>query len=129
MNFSPPIKVVDNVNMSSQESYPSPPPSPAKIDPILRNTLRYTISSKEYETLHQYLIKRTPPAVRNQAPQPLRYSSIVQTNDDFNAAAIRASLRVFVASQTGLQLWDLITTYVLRRGRPQKCYIQAFRES
>ncbi|MCJ1427847.1 hypothetical protein MMC29_005753, partial [Sticta canariensis] len=105
--------------MSSQESRSSPPLGPVKIDPILRNALRYTISAKEYKTLHQYLVIRTPPAVRKQAPQPPRYSSIVQTNDDFNAAAIRASLRVFIASQTGLKLWDLITTYVLRRDRPQ----------
>ena len=113
--------------MSSQESHSSPPLGPAKIDPILRNALRYTISAKEYKTLHQYLIIRTPPAVRKQAPQPPRYSSIVQTKDDFNAAAIRASLRVFIASQTGLKLWDLIATYVLRRDRPQKCYIQALK--
>lgn len=115
--------------MSSQESYPSPPSSPANIDPILRNALRYTISAKEYKTLHQYLILRSPPAVRKRAPQPPTYSSIVQTTDDFNAAAIRASLRVFVASQTGLKLWDLITTYVLRRDRPQKCFLQAWKES
>lgn len=115
--------------MSPQDSYPSPPSSPANIDPILRNALRYTISAKEYKTLHQYLILRTPPAVRKRAPQPPAYSSIVQTNDDFNTAAIRASLRVFVASQTGLKVWDLITTYVLRRDRPQKYFFQTLKES
>lgn len=114
--------------MSSQESYPSPPPNPSKIDPILRNALRYSISAKEYSILHQYLIARTPLAVRKRAPQPPRYSSIVQTNNEFSAAAIRASLRVFVASQTGLNLWDLATTWVLKKGRSQKCYIQAFEE-
>ena len=107
-------------NMSPQDPYPSPPSSPPKIDPILRNALRYTISAKEYKTLHQYLISRTPPAVQKRAPQPPRYASIVQTNNDFNTAAIRASLRVFVASQAGLKIWDLLSTSILGRGRPAK---------
>lgn len=96
------------------DPYPSPPPSPAKkIDPILRNALRYTISAKEYETLHQYLISRGPPAIQRRAPQPPRYSSIVQSKNDFNVAAIRAAFRIFVATQTGLKIWDLIKIYVL----------------
>ena len=100
-------------------SSPSSPKS-AKIDPVLRNTLRYTLSAKEYETLHEYLISRSPKAVRRKAPQPPRYSAIVRSRDDFNAAAIRASLRVFVATQTGLKIWELITTAFLARGKPQR---------
>lgn len=106
--------------MASGGAYPSPPPSPAKVDPILRNALRYTISAKEYKTLHQYLLKRSPPSVRKRVPQPPRYTVLVQSDDDFNAAAVRASLRVFVATQTGLKLWDLITTNILGRGKSQK---------
>lgn len=105
----------------SDDPYPSPPPSPAKkIDPILRNALRYTISAKEYETLHQYLISRSPPAIHRRAPQPREYSSIVRSNNDFNAAAIRASCRIFVATQLGLKIWDLIKIYLLGKGRQQK---------
>lgn len=105
----------------SEDPYPSPPPSPAKkIDPILRNALRYTISAREYETLHQYLISRSPPAIQRRAPQPRGYSSIVRSNNDFNAAAIRASSRIFVATQLGLKIWDLIAIYVLGKGRQQK---------
>ncbi|KAL8715117.1 MAG: hypothetical protein Q9220_001074 [cf. Caloplaca sp. 1 TL-2023] len=108
--------------MASAESYPSPPPSPrsSKIDPILRNALRYTISAKEYRTLHQYLLTRAPPAVRKRAPPPTRVRSIIKAGDDHNAATIRASLRVLVASQVGLQLWDLITTRILGRGKTPK---------
>lgn len=47
-------------------------------------------------------------------------SSIVQSNSDFNAAAIRASLRVFFASQTGLKLWDLVNEHILARGKSRK---------
>ncbi|MCJ1228315.1 hypothetical protein MMC12_004976 [Toensbergia leucococca] len=109
--------------MASADAYPSPPPSPqppTKIDPVLRNALRYTISAKEYKTLHQYLITRSPRVVRTSVPQPPKLDAIVHNRDDYNAAAVRASLRVFVASQTGLKTWDLFTTHVLQRGRPQK---------
>ena len=100
----------------------STPPlrSTAQIDPVLRNTLRYTISAKEYQTLHRYLITRSPPAVRKRAPPPAKYKASLQSKDDFNAAALRASLRVFVAAQTGLTLWDVITLKILRRGKPSR---------
>jgi len=108
--------------MSSTDTSPPPPPpaAPAKVDPVLRNALRYTISAKEYETLHQYLIKRSPPAVRRRAPQPPRYEAIVRSTNDYNAAAVRASLRVFLGTQTTLKLWDLVNTYILARRRPPK---------
>ncbi|KAL9630021.1 MAG: hypothetical protein Q9164_006617 [Protoblastenia rupestris] len=114
--------------MASQESaavYPSPPPSPEKgnIDPILRNALRYTISQKEYETLHRYLLTRSPPAIRKKAPPPEKYHRIVQKGKDYNAAAIRTSLRVFVISQAGLKLWDLISTRWLAKGKQAKSRI------
>lgn len=108
--------------MASKEppdGYPSPPPSPAKkkMDPVLRNALRYTISQKEYETLHKYLLSRSPPAVRRKAPLPQKYQKIVQKSDDYKTAAIRASIRVFVISQLGLKLWDVISTRLLARGK------------
>ncbi|KAL8818506.1 MAG: hypothetical protein Q9223_002869 [Gallowayella weberi] len=108
--------------MASPEPYPSPPstPVPSRLDPILRNALRYTISAKEYKTLHAYLITRSPPALRKRTPPPARVNSIIRANNDYNAAAIRASVRVFIASQTVLQLWELITTRFVGRGRPHK---------
>ncbi|KAI4141355.1 MAG: hypothetical protein L6R39_005384, partial [Caloplaca ligustica] len=106
--------------MASGESYPSPPPSPkrSKVDPILRNALRYTISAKEYQTLHEYIITRSPAAVRKRIVAPARVDAITRASDDYNAAAIRASLRVFIASQTGLEVWNWITTRLLARGSP-----------
>ena len=108
--------------MAPKDPYPSPPPSPAQIkaDPILRNALRYTLSAEEYKTFHQYLISRSPTAVRTRALAPPKYAALVQTKDDYNGAAIRASLRVFVATQTSLKLWELIKGSLLDRGKPQK---------
>ncbi|KAL8938886.1 MAG: hypothetical protein Q9216_003650 [Gyalolechia sp. 2 TL-2023] len=102
----------------ASEPYPSPPPSPdvTKIDPVLRNALRYTISAKEYKTLHEYLITRSPQALRKRAPPPAKADSIARVSDDHNAATVRASFRVFIASQTGLQIWDFITTRLFARG-------------
>ena len=108
--------------MASAEPYPSPPPSPvpSRADPILRNVLRYTVSAKEYKALHHYLITRSPPAVRKRAPPPAHVKSIAEASDEHNAAAIRASLRVFIASQTALQIWDRITARLFGRGNPPK---------
>lgn len=103
--------------MASTDPYPSPPPSPTKVDPVLLNALRYTISAKEYKTLHQYLITRSPPPIRRRAPQPPRYDAIVHSRDDYNAATVRASLRVFAATLAGLKAWDFFTTHVLARSR------------
>ena len=108
--------------MASKDPSPTPPQSPAKAkgDPILRNTLRYTISAKEYKTLHEWFISRSPQAVRKRAPTPNNYASLVQTKDHYNGAAIRASLRVFIAAQTSLQLWELIKTNILAKRRPSR---------
>ena len=107
--------------MAPKDPYPSPPPSPAQIkaDPILRNALRYTLSAEEYQTFHQYLISRSPTVVRKRALPPPKYTALVQTKDDYNGAAIRASLRVFVVTQTSLKLWELIKGSLLNRGKPQ----------
>lgn len=76
-------------------------------DPILRNALRYTVSAKEYKLLHEYLISRAP-AVEKRTPQPRRFEKIVQSKNDYNVAAVRASLRVFVLAYGGLKGWELI---------------------
>jgi hypothetical protein len=107
---------------SGGSSHTSPPKGNAKslMDPVLRNAIRYTISPKEYKTLHEYLLKRSPRIVRNQAPSPSKYSAAIKDKDDFNAAAVRASLRVLLATQTGLKLWDIITAQIAKRRNAPK---------
>ena len=95
-------------------SAPSGRPQP-RLDPVLRNVIRYTISAKEYRTLHEYLIKQTPHALRDRTLDPAQYAAAIKSKDDYNAAAIRASLRVFLAAQTSLKLYDIIVTKFLRR--------------
>jgi hypothetical protein len=104
---------------SPSESQPSSSGKPKTIDPVLRNALRYTISAKEYELLHQYLLSRAP-AVKKRTPNPKRFDAISKGPDDYNVAAIRASLRVGVATFSGLKAWELISTRLLSRGSAKK---------
>lgn len=109
---------------SSSSSQPPSSGKPERIDPILRNALRYTISPREYQLLHQYLLSRAP-AVRKRTLPPRRYDAITKGADDYNAAAIRASLRLAVVTFSGLKAWDLISTKILTRGTAKK-YVQHF---
>lgn len=107
--------------MTSNDTSSFPPPTPVQVDPILRNALRYTISAKEYQTLHQYLISRAPPVIRQHAPPPPKFHSVVHAGgDDSRVSAVRASLRVFIATQAGLGVWDQINTYLVGRGQSRK---------
>ena len=107
---------------SAADPNPSPPSTPgqAKVDPIIRNALRYTISEDEYNALRHYLRTKAPKPIQKRAKPLQSYSAVVQRGDDFTAATIRAFLRVFIISQAGLKLWDLISTHLLARGKPSR---------
>ncbi|KAF2115811.1 hypothetical protein BDV96DRAFT_545577 [Lophiotrema nucula] len=107
------------MSSSSSSSHPSPSGRPEQIDPILRNALRYTVSPREYQLLHQYLLSRAP-AVRKRTLPPRRYDAISKGTDDYNAAAVRASLRLAVVTFSGLKAWELVTTKLLARGTPKR---------
>lgn len=83
-------------------------------DPILRNALRYSISAKEYETLHKYIISRSKVLKRN-APTVAKVERLVERpgRDDYNASAVRAASRVFVATGASLKLYGLVMERVL----------------
>jgi hypothetical protein len=78
-------------------------------DPVLRNALRYTISAQEYQTLHKYIISRSKVLKRN-TPSVSQVEKLVERpgRDDHNAAAVRASLRVFFATGAGLKAWSIL---------------------
>ena len=103
-------------SVSSSSSSSSGSSTSQPIDPIARTALRYSLSAREYKLLHKYLIARSKSA-RKRAPEPKRYERAVTGPDDYNAAAIRASLRVFLASFIGLKVWDLFRDKVLTRGK------------
>jgi hypothetical protein len=109
-------------------------------DPILRNALRYTISAREYATLHKYVISRSR-ALKKRAPTVDTVQRIIEGQprkpaggkgakgkgkgrgsedgdenagaahgaDDYNARAIRHSIRVFVATGAMMKLWGVVS--------------------
>lgn len=114
----------------------------ATTDTILRNTLRYTISAKEYALLHKYVLSRSK-AVKKRVPTvetvnrmmdgpqkiPARGQQAGAANaraesgsggavgppaakaaDDFNARAIRHSIRVFVATGALMKAWSILSS-------------------
>lgn len=87
-------------------------------DPILRNALRYTISAKEYQTLHKYIISRSKILKRN-APTAPQVEKLVDRpgRDDYNAAAVRASLRVFFATSAALKAYSAISERLFGKER------------
>ncbi|XDG06431.1 hypothetical protein ABKA04_006046 [Annulohypoxylon sp. FPYF3050] len=122
---------------SVAESSTPPTLKPLEI-PILRNAIRYTISAREYETLHRYvlsrsrLLKKKVPSVnaveRYMEGSDTRRGSIMDgdidkskekgkekpTNgkanggDTYNARAIRDSLRVFMATGLGVRVYEAV---------------------
>jgi len=103
---------------SSTTSSSSGSSRPRNIDPVLRNALRYTVSAKEYKLLHQYLISRAPRPVQKRTPAPKRYEDVVKSTDEYFAAAIRASARIWIGTFTALKLWEVVQEKVLMRGKP-----------
>ena len=102
---------------SASSSAGSASSNSSSIDPLTRNALRYSLSPREYKLLHKYLISRAPPPVKKRVPHPYKYEKSVEKTGDYNAAAVRASLRVFGVALAGLKGWDLITEKVLRRAK------------
>jgi len=80
--------------------------SKSRVDPVLRNALRYTVSAKEYELLHEYLLSRAP-AIKRRAPRPARYEAIVESKNDFNVATVRLALRLFATTYIGFKGWEV----------------------
>ena len=103
--------------MSSSNASQSPPPA-EKMDPVLRNALRYTISPREYQLL-QYLLSRAP-AVKKRTINPRRYDAIAKGPDDYTVASVRASLRLGVTTFTALKTWELVKARLLARGSVQR---------
>ncbi|KAK4542615.1 hypothetical protein LTR36_006663 [Oleoguttula mirabilis] len=88
------------------------------LDPLTRTALRYTISPREYELLHEYLISRAPPQIKKRTPDPPRYEKITKSGSesgDYNVSAVRAAFRVFVAAYVGLKGWEVVTEKIASR--------------
>ncbi|KAG9251409.1 uncharacterized protein F5Z01DRAFT_279646 [Emericellopsis atlantica] len=94
-----------------QESRSQSASRPSTTDPILRNTLRYTVSADEYAALHKYIISRSR-ALRRATPSPTSVEKALRPKkgkDDYNVRAVRDALRVFVVTWLGMKGWDAVS--------------------
>lgn len=82
----------------------------APVDPVLRNTLRYTISAREYAVLHKYILSRSR-VLRRASPTPSSVERALvpaKGGDDFNARAVRHALRVFAVTWFGTKGFETV---------------------
>ncbi|KAM0212724.1 hypothetical protein ACHAPQ_002545 [Fusarium lateritium] len=99
-----------SISSSDASSSRSSRSSAATTDPVLRNTLRYTISAHEYAALHKYILSRSR-VLRRSTPTPNRVEKALQPpkgGDDYNARTVRHALRVFVMTFLGMKGWDVV---------------------
>ncbi|KAI0855720.1 hypothetical protein F4860DRAFT_448462 [Xylaria cubensis] len=61
--------------------------SASAVDPVLRNALRYTISAREYETLHKYVISRSR-VLRKRAPTVNTVEKYMNGSDSNRRASV-----------------------------------------
>ncbi|KAI5299429.1 hypothetical protein KEM55_002176 [Ascosphaera atra] len=95
--------------MAPSETSSSPErPKNSEVHPLLRNALRLTISADEYEAFYRLLEKRTSEKIHSRALHPTRYRQLASSTNKFRDAALRDSLRTFIAAATAAQLADLL---------------------
>ncbi|KAL1956463.1 hypothetical protein VTO42DRAFT_7261 [Malbranchea cinnamomea] len=85
------------------------------VHPIIRNALRISLTESEYRLLHKHLIERLPPSIQKRTYSPLEFETAVRSPDRYNEAAIRASLRVFLATAGGMKLVEVIAKRINAR--------------
>lgn len=106
-------------------------------DPVLRNAIRYTVSAREYESLHKYVLSRsrllrkraptvgavekymngaTDDGARGKGKGKGRATSSDSSSappspkgaDTYNVRAVRHALRLFITTGLGLKLYNVI---------------------
>lgn len=86
----------------------NPPDSASDVHPLTRDTLRISLTPKEYSFLHDHVLTHTSSRIKDSLPSPARFESIVRPRNKYNEAAVRSSLRVFLGSGVAFKLADLI---------------------
>ncbi|OTB10265.1 hypothetical protein K445DRAFT_323129 [Daldinia sp. EC12] len=126
-----PLEIPNYADVVSRPRANSKPKSKSAVDPVLRNALRYTISAREYETLHKYVLSRSR-LLRKRVPSVNAVEKYMDggrrgstsdrdasrnkgkekaTNgggDTYNTRTIRDALRVFIATGLGMRAYETI---------------------
>ncbi|KAG5301730.1 hypothetical protein I7I48_01839 [Histoplasma ohiense] len=89
--------------------------SPKPPHPIICNALRISLSASEYKSLHEKLIKWLPPGVQDRILEPAAFREVAKSQNKYNEAALRASLRVLLATGAGMKLFVYISQKLASR--------------
>ena len=81
-------------------------------DQAPRNSLRYVLTPREQQLLYRKLLARSKTLQTRAGPEGQSPGE-----DDYNAASLRISLRLFVASYSGLKLWEKLSERLFSRGK------------
>jgi hypothetical protein len=92
----------------------------ASESPYRSTALRYALNDHEQVLLHHYLVQR----LRRHSPSRRTIAEARcernLAHDDFRAATVRSSLRVFLGTAAGLKAWELVAATIGGRGTSQR---------
>ncbi|KAL0638641.1 hypothetical protein Q9L58_002367 [Maublancomyces gigas] len=85
---------------------------------LLILSLRYAISPEEYAVVRRRVLLKGPSSVASQTPSKRQFEAVCGGAEDYVPASTRAGLRVFLASNLVLSLWDVVSTRLAKsRGK------------
>lgn len=89
---------------------------------VYRTPLCFALNDNEQKLLYHYLtsIRRRGREVQTSRPQTEGYVRQAALHDDYHAATVRSSLRVFLATAAGLKAWELASITFQSRNMSQR---------
>ncbi len=82
--------------------------------------LYFALNDNEQRLLHHYLIRRRGREAQKGSPQAKGFVWQAAFHDDYHAATVRSSVRVFLATAAGLKVWELASTTLQSGGMSQR---------
>ncbi len=82
--------------------------------------LYFALNDNEQKLLHHYLVRRRGREGQRGSPQAEGHVRQAALHDDYHAATVRSSLRIFLATAAGLKAWELTSTTLQGRGMSQR---------
>lgn len=82
---------------------------------LLILSLRYAISPEEYAVVRRRVLLQGPSSIASQTPSKSQFEAVCASVEDYVPASTRAGLRVFLASNLVLSLWDAVSARLAKR--------------
>ncbi len=82
--------------------------------------LCYALNANEQKLLYRYVIQKRGRESQRGSLQAKGHVQQAALHDDYHAATVRSSLRVFLATAAGLKAWELASTTLQGRGVSQR---------